>query len=304
MPIKRPGQTVHPLLMIHSAVLLFGLSGLFGKFIDASPLYIVLGRTLFAAMALGIYARLISGTRLSKIPGQGMGLFILQGALLAVHWYFFFLSIQVSSVAVGLVTFSTFPLFVTFLEPLVFKEPLDSRDILTALVVFSGICLVIPEPDLSNQTTLGGFYGILSGLTFAILALVNRKNVRLSDPVAVAFYQNLFAALCLVVPVILIRPRTLTTTDLPALIFLGVVCTALSHTLFISSLKKIRAQTASVITGLEPVYGIVLAFFLLKEVPAPSTLTGGGIIIGASIAAGYLASPKRPPSRNHKKERE
>jgi drug/metabolite transporter (DMT)-like permease len=224
-----------------------------------------------------------------------VGLFILQGALLAVHWYFFFLSIQLSSVAVGLVTFSTFPLFVTFMEPLVFREPLDRRDILTALVVFFGICLVIPEPDLSNQVTLGGFYGILSGLTFAILALVNRRNVRLSDPVAVAFYQNLFAALCLVIPVILIRPKAMVAaSDLPALVFLGVVCTALSHTLFISSLKKIRAQTASVITGLEPVYGIILAFFLLKEIPTFSTLIGGGIIIGASIAAGYLASPKKP----------
>jgi drug/metabolite transporter (DMT)-like permease len=181
------------------------------------------------------------------------------------------------------------------MEPLVFREPLDRRDILTALVVFFGICLVIPEPDLSNQVTLGGFYGILSGLTFAILALVNRRNVRLSDPVAVAFYQNLFAALCLVIPVILIRPKAMVAaSDLPALVFLGVVCTALSHTLFISSLKKIRAQTASVITGLEPVYGIILAFFLLKEIPTFSTLIGGGIIIGASIAAGYLASPKKP----------
>jgi drug/metabolite transporter (DMT)-like permease len=280
--------------MIHSAVLLFGLSGLFGKFIDASPLYIVLGRTVFAAITLGIYAQLTSGIRLFKIPRQTTGLFIIQGVLLAVHWYFFFLSIQISSVAVGLITFSTFPLFVTFLEPLVFRETLDRRDILTALVVFAGICLVIPEPDLSNQTTLGGFFGILSGLTFAVLALVNRRNVRVSDPVAVSFYQNLFAALCLVVPVILIQPRALAAADLPALVFLGVVCTALSHTLFISSLKQIRAQTASVITGLEPVYGIVLAFFLLREVPAATTLAGGLIIIGASVAAGYLAaSPKK-----------
>jgi drug/metabolite transporter (DMT)-like permease len=155
--MKQPGPAAHPLVAIHSAVLLFGLSGLFGKFIHASPLYIVLGRTVFAAMALGVYARLISGTRLSDISRQGLWLFVLQGALLAVHWYFFFLSIQISSVAVGLVTFSTFPLFVTFMEPLVFREPLDRKDILTAIVVFIGICLVIPEIDLSNQTTLGDF---------------------------------------------------------------------------------------------------------------------------------------------------
>jgi drug/metabolite transporter (DMT)-like permease len=138
-------------------------------------------------------------------------------------------------------------------------------------------------------------------LTFAILALVNRRNVRISDPVAVAFFQNLFAALCLVIPVVLIQPRAPAATDLPALIFLGVVCTALSHTLFISSLKQIRAQTASVITGLEPVYGIVLAFLLLNEIPTISTLAGGGIIIGASVAAGYLASSKRTAPQNQKK---
>ncbi|MCA1787905.1 MAG: DMT family transporter, partial [Desulfobacteraceae bacterium] len=63
-----------------------------------------------------------------------------------------------------------------------------------------------------------------------------------------------------------------------------------SHTLFISSLKQIRAQTASVITGLEPVYGIVLAFFILHEIPALTTLAGGGLIISATVAAGYFAS--------------
>ena len=290
MPFKNLTPMAHPLFRIHSAVFLFGMSGLFGKFIAASPLFIVLGRTLFAAMALGLYARAVSGTRLSGFSRHTLGLFMLQGALLAVHWYFFFLSIQLSSVALGLVTFSTFPLFVTFMEPLAFREPLKRRDIFTAVAVFSGICLVLPDIDLSNQTTLGGIFGILSGLTFAILALVNRKNVRVSDPVAVAFFQNLFAALCLVVPIILIQPVCPTARDLPALIFLGVVCTALSHTLFISSLRQIRAQTASVITGLEPVYGIVLAFFLLREIPAAATLAGGLIIIGATVAAGYLAS--------------
>ena len=157
--MNQPGPAAHSLFVIHSAVLLFGLSGLFAKFIDASPLYIVLGTDPVCGPGFGHIRP--AGFRYKTVgclPGRAAGLFILQGALLAVHWYFFFLSIQISSVAVGLVTFSTFPLFVTFMEPLVFKEPLDRRDIATAIVVFAGICLVIPEPDLSNQTTLGGFF--------------------------------------------------------------------------------------------------------------------------------------------------
>jgi len=297
------------MLKIHLAVFLFGFAGLFGKFLSCSPFIIVLGRTFFAALALFVYAKMFARTKLFNFDKTAFIFLILQGILLACHWVTFFLAIQISSVAVGLVTFSSFPLFVTFMEPFFFKEPLKKRDIATAITVFAGILLVIPDMDFSNNLTLGGFYGVLSGLTFAVLALVNRKNAMVSDPIAVAFYQNLFAALFLILPILILpvldlpvldlpvldlpglvlRPQAPDLSDLPLLILLGVVFTAMAHTFFIQSLTKIRAQTASVIAGLEPVYGIVFAFFLLNEVPGVRTLAGGGVIIGATIAAGVFS---------------
>ena len=271
---------------IHIAVFLFGFAGLFGKFLSCSPIYIVLGRTFFASIALFFFARFFSKTILSGFGRKEIFFFLLQGILLAVHWYSFFLSIQISSVAVGLVTFSTFPLFVTFLEPLFFKERLKLTDIFIAGAVFMGILLVIPNFNFSDNITRGGFFGIISGFTFAFLALVNRRNARISNAIAIAFYQNLFATIFLMVPILSIEIIAPEFSDLPLLIFLGVFCTALAHTLFIKSLTFIRAQTASVIAGLEPVYGIVLAFFLLNETPQLRTLIGGLIIIGTSIFAG------------------
>lgn len=193
------------MIKIHLAVFLFGFAGLFGKFLSCSPFIIVLGRTFFAAITLFAYAKIVSRTRLGGFDRVSFLFLILQGVLLACHWVTFFMAIQISSVAVGLVTFSSFPLFVTFLEPVFFKEPLQKRDIATALAVFCGILLVIPDLDLSNNITLGGFYGILSGLTFAVLALVNRKNAQTQDPIALAFYQNLFAALFLCLPVLVLN---------------------------------------------------------------------------------------------------
>tara|TARA_B100000614_G_scaffold65584_2_gene58069 strand:- start:1058 stop:1939 length:882 start_codon:yes stop_codon:yes gene_type:complete len=277
------------LVQIHIAVFLFGFAGLFGKFLSCSPFYIVLGRTVFGAMALGLYIKAVSGIPLGGFGRTALWRFVFQGALLACHWVFFFLSIQVSSVAVGLVTFSSFPLFVTFLEPLFFKERLRRADVMTAVAVFIGIVLVVPDLDMTNRTTLGAGYGILSGLTFALLALVNRRNARQLDPIAVAFYQNLFAALFLAAPIAVLTPKPPVMMDIPVLVLLGVVFTALAHTCFIRSLTMIRAQTAAVIAGLEPVYGIVLAFFLLGEIPAFRTLLGGLIIIGTTIAAGILS---------------
>ena len=286
----KSGQT-SGLIRIHIAVFLFGFAGLFGKFITCDPFYIVFGRTFFAAITLYVYSHITKNT-LSGFHSTQMLFFILQGILLALHWWTFFLSIQISSVAVGLVTFSTFPLFVTFMEPFFFKEPIRAKDILTAFAVFVGIVLVIPELDFGNNITRGGFFGILSGFTFALLALVNRKNAQTCDAIAVAFYQNLFAAGFLLLPIIGLDPRPPVAGDLPNLIFLGVICTALSHTLFIRSLTSIRAQTASVIAGLEPVYGIILAFILLNEIPAARTLAGGTVIIATTLFAGFQESRK------------
>jgi len=278
-------------IQIHIAVFLFGFAGLFGKFLSCSPLYIVFGRTFFGFTALFFYAKFVSKTKLSIFSKNSGLVYILQGILLAVHWWSFFLSIQISSVVVGLVTFSTFPLFVTFMEPLFFKEKLEIKNIILAAVVFIGILFIIPEFNISNNITKGAIAGIFSGFTFALLALVNRKNAKTSDSIAIAFYQNLFACIFLILPILTIHAPLPEIAALPNLIFLGVACTALAHTMFIQSLTFIKAQTASVITCLEPVYGIILAFFILNETPGIRILSGGFIIISASIAASIQHKP-------------
>ena len=291
-PPHLPSHT-RGLILTHLAVFLFGFAGLFAKFLDCSSLWLVFGRTVFASLSLAILAFAGKTIRLRVGTAKDLFFFALQGVLLAIHWFTFFTSIQVSSVAVGLVTFSSFPLFVTFMEPFFFREPFKKLDLITALAVFAGIVLVVPDMDLSNQITLGSIYGLLSGFTFAVLGLVNRRNARICHPISAAFYQNLFAALCLVIPVFCVSPDIPGTRDMLLLGLLGVVFTALAHGCFITGLSIIRVQTASVIAGMEPVYGIIFAFLLLKEIPRLSTLGGGALIIGAVLFAGMLSQIDR-----------
>ncbi|THB76879.1 MAG: DMT family transporter [Desulfobacteraceae bacterium] len=281
--------------LIHLATLLFGFSGLFGKFLSCSSLVIVFGRTVFAALTLFLAIRFFTDQEGAVKTGRHLGWYALQGLLLAVHWCAFFYSIQISSVAIGLITFSTFPLFVTFMEPAFFKEPLTLFNVGCAVAVFIGICLVVPDLDLSNQFTRGAFWGIFSGFTFALLAMVNRKNVKTLHPIRVSLFQNLFAALFLLFPLLITSPAPPGIRDIGLLVILGVIFTALAHTLFISSLSIISAQTASVIIGLEPVYGIFLALFLLSEVPDLKTIVGGIIIIITTMAAGWQSSRSAQP---------
>ena len=271
------------LFAIHLAVFLFGFSGLFGKYIVLNPVAIVFGRTFFAG-TIFLLGLILLKNRISVHSAKDFLTLSLSGVVLAVHWFTFFKSIQVSTVAIGLLTFSTFPLFVTFMEPYFFEEKLRPFDTLVAVIVIIGLILVIPEFDFSNNITQGVIWGVLAGFTFAVLSLLNRKHVETYPPILVAFYQHAFATLS-TLPIVLYIPISPTASDIVLLGILGVFCTALAQALFIFSLVHIKAQMASVISGLEPVYGVLFALFLLGEIPSLRTIVGGVIILGAVFLA-------------------
>lgn len=277
------------LVKIHLAVLLFGLSGPFGKFLTFSPFIIVLARTFIATLVL-----LPKASR-GDISGKKLLPFALLGVLLALHWVTFFLAIQLSTVAIGLLSFATFPVFVSFLEPVFFKERLSLRDLAFALVTFLGLCLVIPSFDLGSNLVQGALVGTFSSFTFAILSVLNRLLVQSQPADRIALLQNGFAALSLA-PFIFFNPYLPTLYELILLIFLGVFCTAAAHTLFIDSLKGIKAQTASVIAALEPVYGTAFAYLLIGETQSARSLLGAAIILLATLLTTIKSREEGSPS--------
>ncbi len=270
------------LTAIHLAVVLFGFAGLFGKFLTCSPLVIVFGRTGFATLAL-LPLVLTAGVNPFRTNTHRLKVYILQGALLALHWCTFFLSIQISTVALGLLTFSTFPLFTTLLEPVFFRQRLKPKDVVMALIVFAGLILVLPSFDFSQKPVQGAIWGTVSGLTFALLAIFNKKNLAFEPPERLAFFQNFFAAVA-ILPVFAFVPQAIPGPgEIILIAALGILFTALAHTLFISALKNLRATTVSIITCLEPLYGIILAALLLNEIPDLRMVVGGTIIITATL---------------------
>ncbi len=269
------------MIQLHLAVLLAGGAGLFAKFVAVSPTVITCGRTFFGSLAL-LVAAALAQTSLRLRSRRDLLLLALSGAILATHWFSFFAAIQVSTVAVGLLAFSTFPLFITFLEPVVFGERLHRRDVITAFVVVAGLILVTPVWDVEQPNTQGALWGTLSAFTFAALSLLNRSSVRIYPALTVAFYQQAFAFLC-VLPLALRWPGVTTGRDIGLLVVLGVFFTALAQGLSVASLRHLRGQTVGVAFGLEPAYGILLAWLLLNETPSLRTLCGGLLIVCAVI---------------------
>jgi len=289
------------LVAVHAAVALFGFAGLFGKWLTLSPVAIVLGRTTVAALALGI---LLLRAR-TRAPFDVR--LIANGVVLALHWLSFFAAIQESTVAVGLLGFASFPLFTLLAERVFLARRLRRRDGVTVLLVTAGLALLVPELSLANPVVLGLGWGLVSGFTFALLVVMNRRWTGTRTATDIAFWQNALAALVLV-PFAWAADYAIGPIggrEIMLIIVLGLACTALAHTLFISGLAVVTAHTASVIAALEPVYGIALALVFLGEVPTPRTIAGGALIVAAAVIAtrrSHLATvaardPTRDPTR-------
>jgi len=280
--IVSASQHSRALAALHLAVLLFGFAGLFGKWLPLPPVTIVFGRAAVAAIALALMFRL-AGER-GEIRGRFEWTLAVSGAVLALHWVAFFQAIQLASVAVGLLGFASFPLFVLLLEAALRQRRLRFVEWVTAALVTGGLFLVVPEFRWQNRIVQGLSWGVVSGFTFALLAVANRALAARHSASAIAFWQNACAAACLL-PLVAVTAVVPDARGVLLLVVLGVLCTALAHTLFIRSLRTLSAHTASVVAALEPVYGIALALLLLGETPPARTLAGAALIIGAAFYA-------------------
>ena len=105
--------------------------------------------------------------------------------------------------------------------------------------------------------------------------------------IQVAFLQDLFALLWLS-PLVFMQVQAIEANAWWQLLLLGIVFTALAHLLFIRGLKNTKAQTASLISNMEPIYGAFFAWILLDERLSLQIIIGGAMIVIAAIAAGIV----------------
>jgi drug/metabolite transporter (DMT)-like permease len=173
-------------------------------------------------------------------------------------------------------------MFTTLLEPMLTSEKFVKVNLLFSALCILGVYLIVPRFDLADSGFKGVIWGLVSGFTFALLTIMNRRFSQIYSSPVIAFYQDFFAFLVLL-PFPFFLSFKLTGQNLILLAVLGVVCTATSHTLFIQGMKYIKAQTASIIHALEPVYGIIFAFILLREIPSYRTILGGMVILVAQV---------------------
>ncbi len=94
----------------------------------------------------------------------------------------------------------------------------------------------------------------------------------------------LYVAGWLLLPVALsFDPARYTPTNSLALLALGLVPLGLGHTLYNAALRRIPAATVNIVATQEVTGGIVLAWLLLAEAPAPLALLGVAVTLAGVL---------------------
>ena len=278
------------LFAVHSAVLIFGLTALFSKLISLTALEITLLRSIFAVLViLAIFLWQKKSIRLSNT--KDYAIVVLLGVLLALHWVTYFHSMQVSSIAVGVIALYTFPVMTVFLEPLFHGERPHFKDVISALTVLFGIYLIVPEFSLNNDTTLGIFWGVLSALFFALRNIVQGHYFKGYTAKHSLFYQTLVTFIVLLPFSFEVIPQV-TNIQWGQLLVLGLFFTAVPHTLFAFSLLNLKAKTVSLVACVQVVYATIFAALVLSEWPQLSTAIGGLIVVSAAMYESYTTGQK------------
>lgn len=259
------------------SVLLFGGASIFGALLPLNPFLLVWGRTLWAVLFLMLLI-FIRKEKINFSKKENYFNALILGIILAIHWTSFFQSIQMANVAVAVLTFSSFPLFTMLLSPIYRFGKIESKNLLSSIVIIAGIAVMVPLNNWEIDYLYGIFWGLISAFSFALLILTNKKISSGLGPFEQAFWQNAAVSL-LLLPCLFFYEINLNLKEHFYWMLLGIVFTGLSHGLYIYGLKGTDPQKASLYAALEPVYAILWALVFLGQIPGLREMLGGLIIL-------------------------
>ena len=272
------------LSILYLAIFLLALNGLFSKVIPLDSVSITQIRSVIAAIALFVFA--VIRKRAIKLDGhnQYLGVFII-GMILGLHWISFYHSMQVSTVAIGMISLFTYPVITVVLEPFFNKKHIRVSDVVAGIFVIIGIFIMVMDDfnQFDNSSVQGVLWGVLSAVLFSIRNLLQKYYYSSVSSDSLIMYQVLAISFMLI---IFIDYSSVSELDLQGwglLILLGVVSTATAHSLLSYSLKHLEAKSVAMISCLQPLFATFFAWLLLDEKPTVSIVMGGLIIISVAL---------------------
>lgn len=278
-------QHANHLFELLVGTLFISTSGVLGKYIDLPIPVIIWCRCALGALFLYLFCRYKKfDIRINS--KKDFSTVLLSSLFLGVHWITYFYALKLSNVALGMLSLFTFPVITALLEPLFIKSKLNFIHVVLGLIVLIGIYILAPEFDFESSHVKGVLLGLFSAVCYALRNLILKQHIGQYSGTALMMYQILILSV-LLLPFMFTMDISNITTQFPYVITLALITTAIGHSMFIHSLRYFSVSTASIINSLQPIFGIIMAYFFLKEIPNLNTFIGGSLILTTVIIESF-----------------
>jgi drug/metabolite transporter (DMT)-like permease len=277
-------------------VFVWGFTAILGRLITLGALPLVWYRIGLVVLVMGglIAARGLS-FRVSAVLARR---FAVVGLLVAVHWLLFYGCIKYAGVVVAVLCLSSGTFFTACLEPVIFGRRPTAGELVIGLLVMVGVSLLVKVE--AHGDALGLAMGLGSSFFSAWFGTLNGRLTREVHGEVMTFYE--LAAAWVVTSLVFawrpydfVGPQAVSLRDAALVVALAVGCTVLPWLWSLRVLKTLSPYSMALAVSLEPVYAMVLAWFLF---PAAEQLTwrfysGAAVLLGLVAANTWLKRPGR-----------
>jgi len=268
----------------------FGTAAIFIRLLKSVDVFsIAFWRLIVAAVALALILLFLRRTFSHKLIQKNLKDLAVLGVFLGLHFIFFVSSVQDTTILNATVLVNTAPIFSMFVSAFLFNTKPSRMAVLGLTISFVGIC-IIAFVDTFSKAELFAFSLHLKGDLEAVLAAVveafylnlGRKTRSQMPVLSTMLPIYLLSALVVGVISVPLGASLAIPLDIKLILFiigLGVLPTAVSHTLYFSSLSNLKSFETATMALLEPIGATLLGVWIFQEIPGALFVLGAVLIL-------------------------
>lgn len=274
--------------MMVAAMIIFGTIGVFRGYISLPSGMIAMSRGIigmfFLMTVILILKKKISFYDIRK----NIFYFCVSGMLIGINWILLFEAYRYTSIAAATLCYYMAPVFTSIASIFILGEKFTFRRCMCIVAAILGMVLVsgILNEGVRNVNELKGILlGTSAAILYAVVVILNKKLER-TDTYSKTLIQLGVAGICLVPYVVFVENISaipFTVTSVIMLIITGVLHTGIAYFLYFGALEKMKAQSAAVLSYIDPAVAIILSVFVLGESIGFLGWVGALLIIGAAF---------------------
>ncbi len=279
-----------PYIFVLIAVLLWSTGGVFIKATGIDAFSVNLGRSLFAAVAVGIYLYLKKALKLDFFS-------LISGLFYAATLSCFVYANKNTTAANAIFLQYTAPIYILILAPLLLKERFRRLDLITVIACLAGMSFFFLDSksaDSGPNNTAGIISGLISGFCLGMYFVMLRHPKALKHNPALSVLTGNVIIVLVMIPLVAIAPPAPVLIDYLSIGYLGIVQIGLAYLLFTHGVANgVRSLDASIIGFIEPILNPIWVFLFIGEKPSVWTFAGGLLIISSVIIHTVLIGYQR-----------